>query len=335
MNIGVSIPLPAYSVDVALMANKAEQLGFESIWCAEHPIMPVHTTSPFSGSADGVIPETYAHFVDPFIALARASGATSTIKLGTSIVLVPERNPLLMAKEISCLDYFSGGRFIFGIGAGWLREETEIMGGDFDHRWTQTREAVLAMKELWTKDEAEFHGRYYDFPLVKSYPKPVQKPHPPVVLGGSAKNVLRRVAGWGDGLAAYPYCTGPGGGEQADARFLMRRVWPRPSVCDHICVRPGCRPRPRPIFSRCRRQSRRNKPGDSVDRCVHGYGAGAYSRGRIRVGPPWCPSQARGASSGIWVGSPSLSSRMCSGPNSTGTIVPRPTTASVELWDLD
>ena len=199
MNIGVSIPLPAYSVDVALMANKAEQLGFESIWCAEHPIMPVHTTSPFSGSADGVIPETYAHFVDPFIALARASGATSTIKLGTSIVLVPERNPLLMAKEISCLDYFSGGRFIFGIGAGWLREETEIMGGDFDHRWTQTREAVLAMKELWTKDEAEFHGRYYDFPLVKSYPKPVQKPHPPVVLGGSAKNVLRRVAGWGDG----------------------------------------------------------------------------------------------------------------------------------------
>ena len=199
MNIGVSIPLPAYSVDVALMANKAEQHGFESIWCAEHPIMPVHTTSPFSGSADGVIPETYAHFVDPFIALARASGATSTIKLGTSIVLVPERNPLLMAKEISCLDYFSGGRFIFGIGAGWLREETEIMGGDFDHRWTQTREAVLAMKELWTKDEAEFHGRYYDFPLVKSYPKPVQKPHPPVVLGGSAKNVLRRVAGWGDG----------------------------------------------------------------------------------------------------------------------------------------
>jgi len=106
---------------------------------------------------------------------------------------------LLLAKEISTLDRFSGGRFLFGIGAGWLREETEIMGGDFNHRWTQVRESVLVMKELWTKPEAEFHGRYYDFPPVKSYPKPVQKPHPPVILGGMARNVLRRVAAWGDG----------------------------------------------------------------------------------------------------------------------------------------
>ena len=101
MNIGVYVPLPAYSVDVAPMARKAEELGFESIWCAEHPIMPVHTTSPFPGSADGVIPPVYAHFVDPFVALAIAAGATSTIKLGTGIILVPERNPLVMAKEVS------------------------------------------------------------------------------------------------------------------------------------------------------------------------------------------------------------------------------------------
>ncbi len=199
MNIGISVPLPAYLVDVGAMARTAEQLGFESFWCAEHPFIPVHTTSRFPGSEDGVIPEAYSHFIDPFVALARASGTTSRIKLGTGIVLVPERHPLLLAKEVSTLDLFSGGRFLFGIGAGWLREETQLMGGDFDHRWTQAREAILAMKELWTKPEAEFHGKYYDFPPVRSNPKPLQKPHPPVLLGGDARNVLERIVAWGDG----------------------------------------------------------------------------------------------------------------------------------------
>jgi probable F420-dependent oxidoreductase len=199
MNVGVAVPLPAYLVDVGAMAGKAEALGFESFWCAEHPFIPVRSASRFPGSEDGVIPESYSHFVDPFVALARASGTTTRIKLGTGIVLVPERHPLLLAKEVSTLDHFSGGRFLFGIGAGWLREETELMGGDFDHRWTQTRESVLAMKELWTKPEAEFHGRYYNFPPVRSYPKPAQKPHPPVILGGGAKRVLERVVAWGDG----------------------------------------------------------------------------------------------------------------------------------------
>jgi probable F420-dependent oxidoreductase len=199
MNVGVSVPLPAYSVDVAAMARAAEGLGFESLWCAEHPIMPVSSASRFPGSADGIIPESYSHFVDPFIALARASGATTRLLLGTGITLVPERNPLLLAKEISTLDFFSGGRFLFGIGTGWHREETTIMGGDFDHRWTQAREAILVMKELWTKPEAEYHGKYYDFPPVRSYPKPAQKPHPPVILGGHARNVLERVIEWGDG----------------------------------------------------------------------------------------------------------------------------------------
>jgi probable F420-dependent oxidoreductase len=199
MNVGVSVPLPAYLVDVAFMARTAEELGFESFWCAEHPFIPVHTTSRFPGSEDGTIPDSYSHFVDPFVALARASGVTKRMKLGTGIVLVPERHPLLLAKEISTLDLFSGGRFMFGIGAGWLREETQIMGGDFDHRWSQARESILAMKELWTKPEAEFHGKYYDFPPVKSFPKPAQKPHPPVILGGHAKSVLERVVAWGDG----------------------------------------------------------------------------------------------------------------------------------------
>jgi len=105
MNVGVSVPLPAYNVDVAFMARTAEALGFESFWCAEHPIMPVHCSTRFPGSADGIVPESYSHFVDPFVALARASGVTTRLKLGTGITLVPERNPLLLAKEISTLDH--------------------------------------------------------------------------------------------------------------------------------------------------------------------------------------------------------------------------------------
>ena len=198
MNIGTSVPLPAYTIDPAFMAKKAEDLGFESIWYAEHAAVPVHSDSPFPATG-GEIPWTYSHFPDPYIALARASGATRKIMLGTGITLVPERNPLLLAKEIASLDRFSGGRFLFGIGTGWLKEETEMMGGDFEHRWTQTREAIEVMKELWTKDEAEYHGRYFDFPLVKSYPKPLQKPYPPIILGGMAKNVLRRVIAHADG----------------------------------------------------------------------------------------------------------------------------------------
>jgi probable F420-dependent oxidoreductase len=199
MNIGLSMPLPAYKVNAAFMGSKAEELGFESIWYAEHPVMPVNTTSRFPGSEDGEVPWTYSHFADPFIALAQASGATSKIKLATGITLIPERNPLVLAKAISTLDLFSGGRVLLGIGAGWHREETEMMGGDFDHRWTQTKESILAMKELWTKDEAEFHGKYYDFPPVRMYPKPLQQPHPPVILGGMARNVFKRIIEWGDG----------------------------------------------------------------------------------------------------------------------------------------
>jgi len=198
MNIGTSVPLPAYTIAPAFMAKKAEDLGFESIWYAEHAAVPVHSDSPFPATG-GEIPWTYSHFTDPYIALARASGVTTKIKLGTGITLVPERNPLLLAKEIATLDRYSGGRFLFGIGTGWLKEETEMMGGDFEHRWTQTREAIEVMKELWTKEEAEYHGRYFDFPLVRSYPKPVQNPYPPIILGGMAKNVLRRIVTHADG----------------------------------------------------------------------------------------------------------------------------------------
>jgi probable F420-dependent oxidoreductase len=197
-SIGTSVPLPAYTIDSAFLALKAEELGFESIWFAEHPVLPVQSDSEYPGSG-GAIPENQRYATDPFIALARASAVTSKIKLATGVALVPERHPLAIAKSVAALDYYSGGRFIFGIGAGWHREETTIMGGNFDRRWSQTREAILAMKELWTKDEAEFHGEFYDFPPVYCYPKPVQNPHPPVLLGGHAKNVLKRAVAWGDG----------------------------------------------------------------------------------------------------------------------------------------
>ena len=199
MDIGVAMTISSKSMDVAVLAERAEALGFESFWLPEHPIIPVVTTSKYGGTPDGSIPPSMADMADPFISLARASALTEKIKLGTSVCLVPEHNPIAQAKQIATLDRLSNGRFIFGIGAGWLREETEIMGGDFEHRWGQTREAILAMKELWTKEESEFHGRYFDFPPVKCFPKPVQSPHPPIFLGGDAANVFKRVVAWGDG----------------------------------------------------------------------------------------------------------------------------------------
>jgi probable F420-dependent oxidoreductase len=199
MHIGISLFPGQQPVDPAIVAQKAEALGFASFWLGEHPVMPVHSTAPAPGSSGASMPDFYSRLVDPFVALARASAVTTTLKLGTGITLVPERNPLLLAKEVATLDYFSGGRFVFGIGAGWNKEETEIMGGNFAHRWTQTREAIAAMKALWANDTAEYHGTYYDFPPVRSFPRPAQQPHPPIFLGGTAPQVFKRTVEYGNG----------------------------------------------------------------------------------------------------------------------------------------
>ena len=199
MDIGITARVSSNSIDPAVLAQRAEEMGFESFWLPEHPILPVNTNARYGGTADGSIPASMADIGDPLIGLARASAVTNSIKLGTAISLVPEHNPLLHAKQIATLDRLSNGRFLFGIGAGWLQEETEIMGGDFRHRWGQTREHILAMKQLWAQEEAEFHGRFVDFPAVQCSPKPVQSPHPPVYLGGFAANVFKRVVEWGDG----------------------------------------------------------------------------------------------------------------------------------------
>ena len=183
MNIGISTFPTDYSADIAIIAKRAEELGFDSLWVPEHPILPVNASSPWPGSADGVIPRVYADIVDPFVALARASAVTSTIKLGTGICLVPERNPLLLAKEVATLDMYSKGRFLFGIGAGWHREETEIMGGDFDHRWTQTREAILAMKELVDKSRERVSRQVLRLPSCVFVPATDAAPAPARLAG--------------------------------------------------------------------------------------------------------------------------------------------------------
>ena len=199
MNIGIAMFVTPSSIDIAELAQACEAHGFESLWVPEHPAIPAGPKSPWPGSPDGVIPQMYYECVDPFVALGRASAVTSTLKLGTGICLVPERNPILLAKEIATLDYFSGGRFLFGIGTGWLKEETELFGVDFAQRANYTRESVRAMQALWTNEVAEFHGQHIDFPPIYSSPKPVQQPHPPVLIGGRAPNVFRRVVAWGNG----------------------------------------------------------------------------------------------------------------------------------------
>lgn len=197
--VAISMFCTAYSIDIVTLARKAEALGFAALWLPEHPIIPVEMQTPFPGNPEGVLPEHYKHTLDPFVALAAAAGATERIRLGTAICLVPERNPLHTAKEVASLDQVSGGRFDFGVGAGWLREESELMGCDFPRRWSQTREHVLAMQACWRDDVSEFHGKFVDFPKVWSHPKPIQQPNPPVHIAGELAKAASRVAEYGDG----------------------------------------------------------------------------------------------------------------------------------------
>jgi probable F420-dependent oxidoreductase len=201
MKIGILINANEYTADPATLARKMEALGFESIWLPDHPILPVHSTTPLPETppGQGQIPEAYSHIADPFVGMAMAAGATTRLKVATGVCLVPERNPLLTANELATLDHFSDGRVLFGIGGGWLKEESEILGVDFPHRWSQTREYIAAMRELWTKNEASFEGKYVKFSPVRLYPKPKQIGGPPILIGSKDKNALRWVARWGDG----------------------------------------------------------------------------------------------------------------------------------------
>src|SRR5437867_9317651 len=186
-----------YAIAPDELARELEQRGFESVWFPEHTHIPASRRSPWPGG--GELPRASWSSYDPFVALMAAAAATKRLKLGTGICLVIERDPITMAKEAATLDGLSGGRVLFGIGGGWNQEEMANHGTAFKMRWRLLRERVLAMKEIWTKREAEFHGEFVNFDKIWADPKPLQKPYPPIIVGGDGATSFDRVVEFGDG----------------------------------------------------------------------------------------------------------------------------------------
>jgi probable F420-dependent oxidoreductase len=197
VKFGVAIFPTDYAISMAELAPAAEQLGFESLWVAEHSHIPVGRQTPWPGGAE--LPKHYWHTMDPFVALTVAAMASRTIRIATGICLLVQRDPIHTAKQVASVDLVSNGRFIFGIGGGWNREEMEDHGTDFSKRWKLLRERTEAIKTIWTQDVAEYHGEMVNFGPMWCWPKPVQKPHPPVILGGSGPKILERVVRYADG----------------------------------------------------------------------------------------------------------------------------------------
>lgn len=219
MRIGVFHFPTEYGIGIAELARELEDRGFESLFVCEHTHIPTSRRSPFPGG--GELPKRYAHTHDPFVALSFAAAATQRLLLGTGICLVPQHDPIVTAKAVASLDQLSGGRFLFGIGAGWNAEEMENHGTRFATRFKVMRERVLAMKALWTQDEAEFHGEFVDFDPVWSWPKPAQRPHPPILLGGETDHTLRRVVEFCDGWIPR---AGRGDFDAREAMARLRRI---------------------------------------------------------------------------------------------------------------
>ncbi len=186
-----------YAIQPAELARAVEERGLDSLFFPEHTHIPTSRKSPFPGG--GELPPEYSHTHDQFVALTAAAVVTKRIKLGTGICLVIERDPILLAKEAASLDMISGGRLILGIGGGWNAEEMENHGTNFKRRWKVLRERVLAMREIWSKETAEFHGEFVNFDPIWSYPKPVQAGGPPILLGSEAKRAPERVVDYCDG----------------------------------------------------------------------------------------------------------------------------------------
>jgi len=197
MNIGVCIFPTDRAIRPDELARELEARTFESLFVPEHTHIPTSRRSPFAGGAP--LPEEYKRTHDPFVALMAAAAATKTLKVGTGICLIIERDTITTAKAVASLDVLSNGRFLFGIGGGWNAEEMAHHGTEFTTRFKKLEEQVRAMKEIWTKDVAEFHGRFVNFDPIWSWPKPAQKPHPPVLLGGESGYTLQRVVDLCDG----------------------------------------------------------------------------------------------------------------------------------------
>jgi len=197
MHYGIAMFATDYAIRPDELAREVEQRGFESIWFPEHTHIPANRRTPYPGGGD--LPREYWHTYDPFIALTAAASVTTRLRLATGICLVIERDPIVTAKEVASLDMLSNGRVIFGIGGGWNAEEMENHGTDYKRRWRVLRERTLAMKEIWTKDDAEFHGEFVNFDPIWSFPKPAQKPHPPILMGGDGATTFDRVVEFCDG----------------------------------------------------------------------------------------------------------------------------------------
>ena len=196
MKFGVSMFPTHDAIDPISLGRAAEERGFESLTFPEHIHIPVSRRSPYPGG--GELPREYVHTYDPFVALTAAATVTERLLVGTTVCLMVQRDPITTAKEVASVDRLSGGRFLFGVGAGWNREEMENHGTDPRTRMELLSERMQAMFEIWTADEAEFHGRYVDFDPIWSWPKPVQVPHPPVLVGGMGPTVEERVLAFGD-----------------------------------------------------------------------------------------------------------------------------------------
>ena len=197
MHTGVFFFPTDYAIEVPELAKELEDRGFESLFLCEHTHIPTSRRSPFPAGGD--LPQEYVHTHDPFVALSFAAAVTKKLTLGTGICLVIQRDPIITAKSVASLDMLSGGRFVFGAGGGWNKEEMENHGTDPETRFKLLRERLLAMKALWTEEEASFHGDFVDIEPAWCYPKPVQKPHPPIILGGETVHTLRRVVEFCDG----------------------------------------------------------------------------------------------------------------------------------------
>lgn len=197
MKYGLMIFPTSYTPPMGELAAAAEARGFESLWVSEHSHIPASRETPWPGGAD--LPQFYYDVMDPFVCLSAAAEATDTIKLGTGVCLVMQRDPIQTAKQVASLDVISGGRFLFGVGGGWNREEMRNHGTDPKLRWKLLRERVEAMTEIWTNDVASYHGEMVSFDEIYSNPKPIQTPRPPVHLGSSFPNGMRRAVRYADG----------------------------------------------------------------------------------------------------------------------------------------
>ena len=197
MDFGVTMFATDYSMGPVELARACEDRGFESLFFVEHTHIPASRRTPYPGGGD--LPKEYSHTIDPFVGLAAAAAVTERLKVGTGVCLVIEHDPIVLAKKVASLDHLSGGRFLFGIGGGWNREEMENHGTDPKKRWRVLKERVEAMKAIWTQDEAEYHGEFVDFDPIWSWPKPVQKPHPPVLMGGYGPTTFERILDYADG----------------------------------------------------------------------------------------------------------------------------------------